>query len=220
MKYETIHAQIRELINRLVSCSLSVSQYYPTLKSANGIQEITLRNGTNNSIAMKNIVYDEIYDYLEREGNYHIKLIDGSLISFSYQFNEGSGHLIKHRLVFFPSPTLPSLDDYPELYGEDNLFIDIVKNNIVRFPIRFDYDPVHAKNIVHPESHVTFGQYQNCRIPVSMPVSPRKFILFILRNFYFTAYTNYMNLFEKKMISVIPHHTITTCEKKIGHFVL
>ena len=75
-------------------------------------------------------------------------------------------------------------------------------------------------NVTHPASHVTFGQFLNCRIPVSMPVTPRKFILFLLRNFYYSGYTKSKNIFDKKMVNVIPFHTITSEERKIGHFIL
>ena len=53
-----------------------------------------------------------------------------------------------------------------------------------------------------------------------MPVTPRKFILFLLRNFYYFGYTKSKNIFDKKMANVIPFHTITNEEKKIGHFIL
>jgi hypothetical protein len=34
----------------------------------------------------------------------------------------------------------------------------------------------------------TLGQYPNCRIPVNAPISPTRFIKFVLRNFYYTAF--------------------------------
>ena len=71
--------------------------------------------------------------------------------------------------------------------------MDVIKKNIVPFPIRFDYDcrDEVVVNITHPKSHLTLGQYQNCRVPVSAPLTPYIFALFILRNFYNTAFNKY-----------------------------
>ena len=58
------------------------------------------------------------------------------------------------------------------------------------------------------KSHLTLGQYENCRIPVSLAVSPYQFMEFILRNFYHTAQnksyfhlTKYADEFEKSIVS-------------------
>ena len=40
----------------------------------------------------------------------------------------------------------------------------------------------------HPHSHVTLGQYTNCRIPAYGPISPLLFMQFILENFYNSYY--------------------------------
>ncbi|OCH03375.1 hypothetical protein A6E10_15250 [Aliivibrio fischeri] len=216
----SIYKQSTEVIDRLVLASLSVSQDYPSIKEDGDLVTIGSLKGINNSTALKNIPYEDIYNDISKNDGYHIKLIDGGLLSLQYQFIEGGKRLRKHRLSFFPSPVLPVYDEYPVLYENDELFVDIVKNNIVRFPIRFDYDPENQVNVIHPASHVSFGQYENCRIPVSSPVSPRKFILFILRNFYHRAYQKNKNIFDKKMQFVTPVHSISEEEIKIGHFNL
>lgn len=41
----------------------------------------------------------------------------------------------------------------------------------------------------NPMSHLTLGQYENCRIPVSSAISPYQFISFVMKNFYRTAQT-------------------------------
>lgn len=220
MNHISIYNQSKDVIDRLVVSSVSVSETYPSIKEDGDLVTIGALKGISNSTALKNIPYRDIYRAICDSEGYHVKLIDGGLLSFQYQFEAAGKKLRKHRLSFFPSPELPVYDECPLLYENDELFLDIVKNNIVRFPIRFDFDPDNQKDVVHPASHVSFGQYENCRIPVSMPVSPRKFLLFILRNFYFKAYQNNKNTFDKKMTSVIPHHTITSEEKMIGHFVL
>lgn len=49
------------------------------------------------------------------------------------------------------------------------------------------------EEIHHPKSHLTLGQFRNCRIPVSSPLTPYQFVSFILRNFYNTAHRNCLN---------------------------
>lgn len=220
MNHLSTYNQSKEIIDRLVMSSIAVSQDYPSIKEDGDLVTIGSLKGIKNSTALKNIPYKDIYADIDGNDAYHIKMIDGGLISIQYQFEQRGEKLRKHRLSFFPSPSLPIFDEYPLLYENDELFIDIIKNNIIRFPIRFDYDPDNQSNVIHPASHVSFGQYENCRIPVSCPVTPRKFILFILRNFYHKAYLKNKNLFDKKMTYIIPVHSITEDEKKIGHFIL
>lgn len=62
------------------------------------------------------------------------------------------------------------------------------------FELKFTYptqDQRERLRVIHrdiPESHLTLGQYQNCRIPVTAPMMPFRFIDFVLRNFYHTVY--------------------------------
>jgi hypothetical protein len=114
---------------------------------------------------------------------------DGALLQLRYMFRHGS--LERHVLGFFPAPHLEEFQNNPEIYLEDAVYADVVARNIVPCPLRFDYDPregVH-KPVEHPKSHLTVGQYANCRIPVSSPLTPFWFAVFILRNFYHTAFT-------------------------------
>lgn len=222
MNQSDVFRQLQEVIVRLVQSGLSVKENFPSIKTEGEYVTIGTNRGATNSIALKNIPYTDIYTEIERNHSYHVKLIDGGLLSFQYQFVGQGANLRKHRLAYFPSPSLPIHDECPELYDNDDLYLDLLATNIVRFPIRFDFDidPESYKNVLHPASHLTLGQFENCRIPVSMPVSPRKFILFILRHFYFRAFQRNQNLFEKRMPPVTPHHTISSDEKLIGHFVL
>ena len=73
------------------------------------------------------------------------------------------------------------------------MYADIISRNIIPCPIRFDFETrenVYSE-IDHPKSHLSLGQYQNCRIPVSAPITPLHFIQFILRNFYHTVHDKY-----------------------------
>ncbi|MDM8548030.1 DUF2290 domain-containing protein [Candidatus Venteria ishoeyi] len=204
-----IYKQIQEITSKLIEVSLSVEQNFPS--NQNGV--ISYSGINDISIAMKNLAYEEVYKKLEETKNYNIKMIDGALIQLLYKYK--NKELISHRLAFFPSPNLESFQNEPELYENDELYTDILAKNIVTFPIRFDYDPKNFKELEHPRTHVTFGQYKNCRIPVSNPLTPELFINFILRNFYNTAFIRYTDNFPVSHSYF--NRTITDKEKGVFH---
>jgi len=178
--------QITQITSKLISVSLSEEQNFPS--ENNGY--IYISGSYDSSIALKNISYLEIYELLEKERNYNMKMIDGALIQIMYNFDK-DGKLIKYRLAFFPSPNLEEFQNNSEIYEMDEIYADIISKNIVTTPIRFDYDPSNFKVLEHPSSHLTIGQYKNCRIPLSSPLTPNIFMDFILRNFYNTASTKF-----------------------------
>ena len=153
---------------------------------------------------MKNIPYSEIYDRLIKAKAYNLKLRDGGLIQMMYTFENGT--LVSHRLAFFSPPRLDEVQNAPEIYPDDadedddapndaneKEDADAVARNTVAFPIRFDYDARDdaRQEPAHPKSHLTLGQYRNCRIPATAPLTPEHFMDFILRNFYHTAFTQF-----------------------------
>ena len=54
--------------------------------------------------------------------------------------------------------------------------------NIVPFPLHFDFDsPIEiVRELEHPISHLSLGQYEHCRIFVSTGLPPFYFISFVL----------------------------------------
>ena len=170
------------------------------------------------SLVLKNRSYKEIYDELLKCQAYNFKMIDGALIQLMYRFQKGC--LQSHRLAFFPSPYLEEFQNNPEIYEADEIYADIIKKNIVPFPVRFDYSCKEGvvKEIEHPQSHLTLGQYHNCRIPVSAPLTPYIFISFILRNFYNTAFKKYSNKINK--FDALFKETIPTSERLLTHVQL
>ena len=170
------------------------------------------------SIALKDQTYSEVYDVLAAERALVIKLPDGALIQIQYLL-EGD-FLEKHRLAFFPSPHLEEFQNNPEIYLEDDVYADVVARSIVPFPLRFDFDCRDDvwKELDHPKSHLSLGQYQNCRIPVSAPITPACFIDFILRNFYSTAFTSYADGLPKSAWSF--DDCILSLERSVVHVSL
>jgi len=210
--------QIKDLTSAMVGLSLSNDQNFPaTHGEVDGGFEITVSNATSMSVALKNVAYRDIYGELDQARCFNFKMLDGALVTLRYRFRDRQ--VCEHSLSYFPSPDLDLFQNDPDVYLLDEIYADVVARNIVPFPIRFDFSDDAEKfvEIHHPYSHLTLGQYENCRIPVCSPLGPLVFGGFILRNFYNTAFRKYS---EEIPVSVLSFaRTITANEQKIPHFV-
>lgn len=210
--------QIHKLTQALVGLSLSNEQNLPSTQGKPNVTfEISVSTAAAMSVALKNLAYRDIYCELEKARCFNVKMLDGALISLRYRFRYGA--ICEHSLSYFPSPDLEQFQNEPDIYLEDEVFADVVAKNIVPFPIRFDFSNDEEKfvDVDHPYSHLTLGQYKNCRIPVSSPVGPLAFGGFLLRYFYNTAFRKYSAEFpiSKSRFAM----TITATERKIPHVV-
>ena len=187
-----VERQINDVIKYLVEVGLASAQHFAFQRlGRRKVVEVTFRGSRHISTSLKNRDYNDIYEDLARERAYNVRMIDGALIQMMYEFVDA--RLRMHRLAFFSAPHLEEFQNDPDLYFEDELYADVSARNIVPFPIRFDYD-VRAdqwEELTHPKSHLSLGQYVNCRIPVTRPVTPVWFIDFVLRNFYNSAFSLY-----------------------------
>jgi len=217
MVADMIGAEIREVLARLITAGLSVQQYVPSIKEG-GAGSVRIGDLPVASAAMKNTPYQTIYESLESNASFHAKLIDGGLLSFQYVV--APKFILGHRLSYFPSYTLPTVEEAPYLYENDELFAEIMLQRLVRFPIRFDFSPEQHVDVDHPQCHMTLGQFDSCRIPVTGPVGPHAFTLFILRNFYRRSYVRHKNVFDKRIKRVLMDPTITVAERRIAHLVV
>ena len=192
--------QIKKITSNLIALGLCRDQNFPSMKELTGsIKEINMsgvESSYNSSIFLKNISYSDMYYELCRLRIFNIKMIDNALIQMQYRFSGDS--IEKHRLTFFPSPNLATFQNDPDLYFGDEIYSDILDARIVTVPLRFDFDDSEDQNgdrvarpVFHQISHLTIGQYKNCRIPVSSAITPYQFIEFIIRNFYNTAFERY-----------------------------
>lgn len=212
---EQIRQQMERLTADLVGLSLCDRQNFPSMRDfGQGVCEVGIGKG-DVSRALKNVPYHDIYTELERAQTYNLRMLDGALIHMMYRFR--NNQVEAHRLAFFPSPFLEEFQNNPDIYLEDEIYAEVIMKNIVPFPLRFDFDRREevVVEVDHPKSHLTLGQYQNCRIPVSAPLTPYHFIGFILRNFYNTAYRKYCT-----QLSNSPHFfdvSITNHEKDLLH---
>jgi hypothetical protein len=212
-------SQLTKLTQTMVGLSLSNEQNFPsTHGDPNKAFEIDVANAASMAIALKNIAYRDIYHELDQARCYNFKMLDGALVTLRYRFLDGE--VCEHSLSYFPSPDLEHFQNDPELYLLDEIYAGVVARNIVPFPIRFDFSNDDAKfvEIHHPYSHLTLGQYENCRIPVCSPLGPHTFGAFILRNFYNTAYSKYSD--EIPIGPLLFSNTITGRERQIPHLVL
>lgn len=206
-----IEKQIKTITTNLINCSLCVDQNYPISRKYNSKTYIEFNNNAQG--ILRNEAYWKIYDELVKLRSYNIQLLDGAIIQFMYEFDRDE--LKKHRLAFFSSPHLEEYQNNPDIYDQDSLYSDLIRKDTVPFPIRFDFDCEESvvKDIIHPASHLTLGQYKGCRIPVSAPLTPYQFITFILRNFYNTIYCKHsdnVTYFDETF-----DETITPSERKI-----
>lgn len=217
MTPQGIRNQLTDVYSRLISTNLSVKQFYPKENLLPG-GGISIGRLPVSSVPLRDSSYEEIYTELDENDGYHIKLPDGGLLLFQYIFNNDKT-LGKHRLCYFPSFVLPSTDEAPHLYEHDELYGDVIVKKIVRFPIRFDYDPHAYVDVTHPVSHLTLGEYEHCRIPVNGAVTPYAFVMFLLRNFYFRSYLKNKNKLEKKPFYIPRIDTITDTERRISHLI-
>ncbi len=219
MKSRETLTQLEQLTTALVAVSLSDDQNFPTTYGkADGDFEITVNNAASMTVALKNVAYVDIYREIEAARCFNFKMLDGALVTLRYRFR--GGEVCDHLLSYFPSPDLGHFQNDPELYLQDEMYAEVIARNVVPFPVRFDFSDDVAKfvEVHHPYSHLTLGQYENCRIPVCSPLSPLTFGAFILRNFYNTAFRKYSE--EIPPGELLFANTIAANERKIPHLVL
>lgn len=214
----SIKQDIDGLISALIGKGICDDSNFSAIRPSGDKTDVTFSGSEHVSIALGNIEYADIYRELADKRSYNMRLVDGALLQMMYRI--GEAQLLQHRLAFYPSPDLLPFQDEPDAYMRDELFLDIIERRIVPFPLRFDFDTregVYA-DVVHPKSHLTLGDVEGCRIPVSAPLTPRWFVEFILRNFYQTE--------QHDFVSGLPRHrihfsaTITENEAGLIHMVV
>lgn len=208
--------QLNNLTIKLIETNFSIKQNFPS----NVGNEIVWSGYKDIAFTLKNESYDVIYKQCLKEKAYNFLLLDNALIQIMYRFSKDG--IISHRLSYYPHPNFINIQDDPEFFEElaygYELFTDIIDRKVITIPIRFDYDMDEKKFIEmdHSYSHLTLGNYKNCRIPVASPVSPNKFIEFILRTFYFERYSLLFNMEDLECSLNFPE-CLTEKEKAITY---
>jgi hypothetical protein len=209
--------EISRLTARLVETGMVDDQNVVALTLLQGRGWSVAQPGADMSIALKKRPYAEVYRELASTGNYTLHLLDGALVQFSYSGT--SDKVERHRLAYLPAPDLEPYQNDPDLYFGEHHFVDIVGYQVMPVPLRFDYDARVgvSKDMVHPVSHVTLGQYQHCRVPATRAVRPSEFVSFVLRNFYSTP-ERPQEEFVSELVLGFP--SITTNEAARAHVAL
>jgi len=168
------------------------------------------------SLGYESDEYDSIYESLCNGKIFSAKMIDGALVQMLYQIRDGT--ISKHRLAFYPAPTLDPFRERSVDYIEDQVYIDVVNRRIIPAPVRMDYDKDAHVELSHPACHMTLGDAECCRIPVSSPVSPRWFWDFLLRNFYSVGDFRFHELLPSGKVFWLP--TISKMESEVVHLAI
>ena len=195
-----IKGDIDGLISSLIEVGICDDQNFSSIRVNGKLVDVTFHGSEGVSIGMKDLEYEVVYREFIKNRSYSVKLIDGALIQMMYRINDCK--LTQHRLAFYPSPSLRSFREDPDSYMRDDLFFEIVGRRIIPFPLRFDFDSGEGVciDVKHPKCHLTLGDIEGCRIPVSAPLTPRWFVEFILRNFY--------NVDSYDFVSCLPEHKV------------
>ena len=186
MTPEDVKSRINGIVRYLVETGLAAGQQFAFRRMRRGgIEEVTFDNAEVVGVALKGMAYERIYSQFRRSRVYNVLMLDGALVQMMYAFDS---HAVRsHRLAFVPAVRLERFQRAPEVYMDDEQFgHEVERVFAVSFPIRFDYHAGEERHraVVHPKSHLTLGEFPECRIPVSAAVSPRWFMDFVLRNFY------------------------------------
>lgn len=209
--------QISDITEKLIKSSFSIRENYV----ADVENEIYWSGYKNIAFTLKRQPYDTIYKQCIIEKAYNFMLLDNALIQMMYRIKDNE--IVSHRLAYLPHPNYLNYqedpEDFEELYYGNELFTDIIEKKVISIPLRFDYDIDEKKyvDINHPKSHVTIGNYQNCRIPASKPISPYRFILFVLRSFYYDRFNEYFTNDDFKC-KINLDESISIKEKEMVYF--
>ena len=186
---QKVCAEINELVTYLVEVGLADDQNLAYQAPADGRNiAVTFPNTASFAALLKDRPYADAYEEQRAARAFNVRMLDGAIIQISYEFTQ-SGDLVRYRLAFLPSPNLLEYQNNAEIYAEELLYADVVDKRVVTVPVRFDFDARTgvAESVNHPMSHLTLGQYSNCRIPAQAPLTPTLFIEFVLSSFYNTA---------------------------------
>lgn len=194
-------SRIRGITHYLVQAGISRDQQHTVCRSERSFTTVSFPGAEFISVALKDQDYREAYRYLVERRAYTVAMLDNSVVQIMYRFR--GSELAGHRLAFFGAPDLEEFQNAPEWYRHDERFVDVLAATTAPVLIRFDYDADEGRHrsVVHPRSHLTLGRYKGCRIPVSAPLSPYRFMDFLLRNFYDTPTRSYSNALPRSKSS-------------------
>lgn len=195
--------EIKLITTELIRCGMAEEYNYPVIRE----QEVVWNKYSDISVYLRNLDYKKIYEEIESVKNYNFRMPDGGMFQLMYRFDRRGRELQSHRLAFYPSPTYEIYQNDCELYDNDDIYGDILNKSVLPVIVRADYNKAEIKgNVHHPYSHITLGDYKNCRIPVDKPISPLKFVNFIMEHFYYVPSSSLAYNFSLKKLTEFEVH--------------
>ncbi|QNM06331.1 DUF2290 domain-containing protein [Qiania dongpingensis] len=146
--------------------------------------------------------YLEIYNMAIKNNDYDILLIDDSILQFSLEIRDET--IVQYRFAYYQNPrTYPTYNEF--LQNEFNVsekecgstFLEEYEQivceaslNDCALPIRYDYDEKLYDPNFHYVSHIHIGHNNELRIGADRILSPDAFVIFVIRNIYFSIWKN------------------------------
>ena len=167
------------------------------------------RKNESNILYDKHLSVEKIMSTLLERKEYNILLYNRSIIQYDFMIKDGK--IIKERLTFIKKHNYLWTKEEISNMDINNFETDWFDNEMgIPVMIRVDYDEDNHIDVIHPITHMTLSNYDECRIPMMGPISLYNFIDFIL-NFFYDDRLDFKSKFEKNDI------TITENEKKRIH---
>lgn len=162
---------------------VSDSRIHSAFRRAGGLCEVTWGD---DGYVLKDDKFASLNEYINLVDNrqYSMLLSEGDMLQFSFTLNRDE--VVKHRLCWYPCPLSLSREEV-ENSGLTDAIIERMSSGCFedfysKSPLRFDFDPVNSSED-HPEVHLHMVS-EDCRIPVKTPLCLKKFLDFIVENFY------------------------------------
>lgn len=210
-KIQDVYKELRMITLEMIRCGMAEEYNFPIIRQ----QEVVWEKYGDISVYLKNLSYERIYDEINKRKNYNFKMPDGGMFQLMYRF-EKDGILLAHRLAYYPSASYEIYQNEVELYDEDELYGDIMNKSVLPVIIRADYNrEENGGTLRHPYSHVTLGDYKNCRIPINRPISPIHFVNFIMEHFYYVPSSKLEYNFKMKNQADFEEHIHSTDRYRI-----
>lgn len=183
--------QINRIIGELVQAGLIDDQNFATSRLSNGLREVRFDGAEEITIALKDLPYSDVYRSFIKNRTYNVLMFDGGMMQIMYTFRRST--LLRHRLAYFPKPGVEEQYVPSDTDVRDAIYEEFIEENTLPCAFRFDYDADtdRHKLVNHPKGHLSIGQFDDCRIPTTGPLTPGQFFDFILRNFYHRAFQRY-----------------------------
>lgn len=173
--------------------------------SENNVKKLGFAN-SNFSIQFLEVIqskdYINIYDIARMNYDFDLLLKDDFIFQFTYE-EDYNKILTKIRYAYYENPK--NIEAYEEYIKGQGLDIDEVgdlfyedyaqvkresdlKQSVT--PIRYDFDVTSYKGLKHSISHLHIGHNNEIRIPLSLIISPKAFVAFVLRHVYYKKWKN------------------------------